>query len=79
MPYYHNENNEPATNRAQTSSENGVEFKHLGTNLSQLCCADSYDKMNMKFVASLQAVQHLHKHKYNIFKTHSFCKISVTE
>jgi len=78
-PYYHNENNEPATNTAHTSSENGVEVKHLGTNLSQLCCADSYDKKDMKFAVSLQAVQHLHKHKYNIFKTRSFCKISVTE
>jgi hypothetical protein len=55
MPYYHNENKEPTTNTAQTSSENGVEFKHLGTNLSQLCCADSYDR-DMKFVVSLQAV-----------------------
>jgi hypothetical protein len=25
MPYYHNENKEPATNTAQTSSENGVQ------------------------------------------------------
>jgi hypothetical protein len=54
MPYYHNENKEPNTNTAQTSSENGVEFKHLGTNLSQLCRADSYNK-DMKFVVSLQA------------------------
>jgi hypothetical protein len=55
MPNYHNENKEPTTNIAQISSENGVEFKHLGTNLSQLCCADSYDKKDMKFVVSLQA------------------------
>ena len=55
MPYYHNENKEPTTNTAQTTSENGVEFKHLGTNLSQLCCADSHDKKDTKFVVSLQA------------------------
>jgi len=27
-PYYHNENKQLTTNTAQTSSENGVEFKH---------------------------------------------------
>jgi len=55
MHYYHNENKEPTTNTAQTTSKNGVEFKHLGTNLSQLCCADSHDKKDTKFVVSLQA------------------------
>jgi len=55
MLYYHNENKEPTTNTAQTTSENGVEFKHLGTKLSQLCCADSHDKKDIKFIVSLQA------------------------
>lgn len=36
MPHYHNENKQPTTSTAQTSSENGVEFKHLGTNI-MLC------------------------------------------